>query len=101
MSILVPAQHAKLWAETRMGNRTEALWDNGNPSIEVDKFDDLDRGALIHHQIVELKGIQKDLKDAFYHRELDGGPKAAELHPLYLKAAARIAELQEALTLLA
>jgi hypothetical protein len=84
-----------------MGNRQEVLWDNGDVGIgKFDTFNNLDRAAIIHHQISELRGIQKDLKDAFYHRALDGGPKAAEQHPLYLQAAERILELQEALTLL-
>lgn len=60
----------------------------------------LDQGMAISMEINALKTTQKALKDAFAHRELDGGPKAALEHPLYLQAQARIEELEEELTLL-
>lgn len=60
-------------------------------------YSNLNRGRRISVEIYELLLLQKTLKDAFYHRQLDGGPVAALTHPLYLEAQAKIEELQEEL----
>lgn len=67
---------------------------------QFETYNNLIRAREISAEIQALKQIQKDLKDAFHHRELDGGARAALTHPLYLDAEKKIAELQEALTIL-
>lgn len=60
----------------------------------------LEKAAAISAEIESLLSTQKNLKNAFYHRELDGGPKAAMTHPLYIQCQIRIDELQDELTIL-
>jgi hypothetical protein len=67
---------------------------------EHDDYLNITKGLKISKEIQALRQMQKDLKDTFYHRELDGGPKAALTHPLYLAAERRITRLQEEMTLL-
>lgn len=62
-----------------------------------DEIINLRKGAEIVYAIQSMRNIQRALKDAFAHRELDGGPKAAVNHPLYLQSERRIAQLEEEL----
>lgn len=78
----------------RGANPALVFFSSGENSINLSK------AIEISEEISKLKVVQKDLKDAFYHRALDGGPKAALEHPLYIRAQMRIDELQEELTLL-
>lgn len=55
------------------------------------------RAAEIDDEIRKLEGLQARLKRAFKDDEIDGGWKAALTHPLYLKAEARIASLNDEL----
>jgi len=79
-----------------MGNRTEVLW-GGEDAEEVTN---LGKAKRIVVELDQLRGVQRALKAAFAHRELDGGAVAATTHPLYLEAERRIAELDEQLTIL-
>ena len=74
-------------------------WDAQKVSDDLDQsWTNLDHAELIITRIDILKKIQKCIKDAFAHRELDGGPKAAMTHDLYLRAQTEIDNLEEELT---
>lgn len=74
-------------------------WDAQKVKDELDQtWNNLDQAETIISRIDVLKKIQKCIKDAFAHRELDGGPKAAMEHDLYLRAQSEIDELEEELT---
>ena len=61
-------------------------------------FSNLGKAKRIVSEITVLRDIQKALKSAFAHRELDGGPLAALEHPLYLEAEQKIQALEEEFT---
>lgn len=98
---------AKVSASVTSGDRP---WESGYSTLAVNwdaqqvrddldlTFNNLDRAEDIITRIDILKKIQNSLKAAFAHRELDGGPKAAMKHELYLKAQAEIESLEEDLT---
>lgn len=74
-------------------------WDAQKVSDDLDAtWNNLDQAESIITRIDVLKKIQKCIKDAFAHRELDGGPKAGMTHDLYLRAQAEIDSLEEELT---
>ena len=74
-------------------------WNDQDVMDELDKtWTNLDQAESIIVRVDVLKRIQKSIKDAFAHRELDGGVKAAFTHDLYLKAQSEIDELEEELT---
>lgn len=91
---------AKVSVSVTQGNLP---WESGTTTLQVNwdaqkVSDDLDHAELIITRIDILKKIQKCIKDAFAHRELDGGPKAAMTHDLYLRAQTEIDNLEEELT---
>lgn len=66
----------------------------------IQEYSNLDKAIVITEDIRQCKAVMKALKDAFSYRDLEGGYKAALTHPLYLDAEAKVAELEEELTLL-
>ena len=100
-------QKAKVSVNVTAGDRP---WESGYSSINVNwdaqavsdeldlTFNNLDRAESIITRIDILKKIQNALKAAFAHRELDGGPKAAFNHDLFVAAQAEIESLEEELT---
>lgn len=100
-------QQAKVGASVTSGDRP---WESGYTTLDVnwdaqkvsdtldETYNNLDAAESIITRIDTLKRIQNALKAAFAHRELDGGPKAAFDHDLYLKAQAEIDSLEEELT---
>lgn len=55
----------------------------------------LQKATVIVASIESYRAVQREIKAAFVGDELNGGPKGALTHPLYLLAQARIAELHE------
>ena len=100
-------QKAKVSAIFTSGDRP---WESGSTSVQVDwdaqqvsdeldeTYTNLDSAESIISRIDVLKKIQNALKAAFAHRDLDGGPKAALEHDLYIRAQAEIDSLEEELT---
>lgn len=77
----------------------QVSWDPRKVADDIDeKYTNLDQAEDLINRIGTLKAVQKFLKDAFAHRELDGGAKAALDHELYLQAQAEIDQLEEELT---
>lgn len=76
-----------------------ASWNQAEREAELDQtWTNLDQAESIITRIDVLKKIQKCIKDAFAHRELDGGVKAAFDHDLYVRAQVEIDSLEEELT---
>ena len=77
----------------------DVSWDAQKVSDDLDlTFNNLDRAESIITRIDILRKIQNALKAAFAYRELDGGPKAAFNHDLFVAAQAEIESLEEELT---
>lgn len=55
----------------------------------------LQKAVVIVASIDGYRAVMREIKAAFVGDELNGGPKGALTHPLYLQAQARIAELHE------
>ena len=98
---------AKVSASVTTGDRPleigyttmDVNWDAQKVSDDLDlTFNNLDQAESIITRIDILKKIQNALKTAFAHRELDGGPKAAFNHDLFVAAQAEIESLEEELT---
>lgn len=91
---------AKVSASWEMGYTTmDVNWDAQKVSDDLDlTFNNLDQAESIITRVDILKKIQNALKAAFAHRELDGGPKAAFNHDLFVAAQAEIESLEEELT---
>mgnify|MGYP001252729000 FL=1 len=98
---------AKVSASVTQGNlpwesgttTLQVNWDAQKVSDDLDQsWTNLDRAESIVTRIDILKKIQKCIKDVFAHRELDGGPRAAMTHDLYLRAQTEIDSLEEELT---
>lgn len=66
--------------------------------VMFDPYSNLGKAVIIRKELAELQDVQKGLKAAFAHRELDGGALAALEHPLYLEAQRQIDKLEEEFT---
>ena len=67
---------------------------------EAERRTNLDDAAEIIAEIDTLRAVQRELRSAFARSELDGGAKAAPMHPLYADAEGRLAQLHDALMIL-
>ena len=92
---------AQLLSEEAPKYRQPVDWINyAGKMLDLEGVTNIGKAKLIVVELEQLRGVQRALKAAFAHRELDGGPVAATTHPLYLEAERRIAELDEELTIL-
>lgn len=67
---------------------------------EPDRHSNLRDAIEIVAEIDRVRGVCSELKSAFARRELDGGVKASYMHPLYVQAQERLAELHDQLIVL-
>lgn len=92
---------AQLLSEEAPKYRQPVDWINyARKMLDLEGVTNVGKAKLIVGELIQLREVQRALKAAFAHRELDGGPVAATTHPLYLEAERRIAELDEQLTIL-
>lgn len=77
--------------------RCDCVWRDDK---ETPVYSDLEKAKRISRSIQDLKLLQKTIKDVFAHRLLDGGPRAALDHPMYLQAESQITKLEEEMTYL-